>query len=505
MSAPSARLETENRCQLAREYWEADRPDFALREAWAAHNQDPHNLGAKLLLAALIAEYPARLSAEMRADVLRLVLDPHISPDYVAMAGWLLVMRDTSWNLAVTELECAKLATWLQQDELAAALLCEAPVASCDAERVLTRLRRWLLLSGKWQYYPPLLHLLIEQAGINGGAWPFSQLERETLKQSASQPMIAAYLPRPTPETAPPGSDFADPVTRAVAENYERWPYPAWRRVMAIEAAKRLPDEIRALDPRGPQTIPVRAKILIAGCGTGSEAVQVAAEYPDCAVTAIDVSHASLAYAERQCAVIGMRGIRFLHLDLHRVAELNESFDAIFCSGVLHHLPDPERGWAALCGVLRPGGVMHIMLYSAIARRWIANARALIGDLAAEPLDDDLIRRVRQYFLDRPGGAIAARVIGSSPFATLAGTHDLLLHRREDCFDVPRISRALARLRLRLLTFVISATDMRVRYDAMFPNDRGHRSIENWHLFERQYPDAFVTQYAFWCRKDAAR
>ena len=200
-----------------------------------------------------------------------------------------------------------------------------------------------------------------------------------------------------------------------------------------------------------------------------------------------------------------MRAIRFLHLDLHRVADLQEQFDAIFCSGVLHHLPDPERGWTALTATLRPGGAMRIMLYSAVARAWLANARAAIRDLIAEPVDDDTLRRVRQRFLDRPGDPLARKVVSCSPFATLAGTHDLLLHRREDCFDVPRISRALARLRLRLLSFAISTPQMQARYDAMFPNDRLHRSIENWHLFERQNPDAFMSQYAFWCRKDAAR
>lgn len=146
---------------------------------------------------------------------------------------------------------------------------------------------------------------------------------------------------------------------------------------------------------------------------------------------------------------------------------------------------------------------MRIMLYSCLARRWLVEVRARIRDLAAEPMSDDQIRRVRQYFLDRPADPVAKQVVRCSPFATLSGTHDLLLHRREDCFDVPRISRALARLRLRLLAFVISAPEMRARYDRMFPADLKRRSIENWHMFERQNPDAFVSQYAFWCRNDA--
>jgi SAM-dependent methyltransferase len=501
MSSQTGQPETQSLCLQAQEHWAGGRPGFALRDALAARRLNAHDLEAKLLLAALIAEFPGAVGTEMRTEVLGLARDPDVAPEYVGVAGWILLMRDAGWNAASTQAECNRLAAWLDNDELASALLCEAPVAYCEAERVLTRLRRWLLVSGEWQKHRRLVHDLAAQAELNGGAWPFSDAEREILTQEPAQPMRPAYLPHADSKPGPT-TDFDDAITRAVAEDYERWPYPAWRRLMAIETSKRLPDEIRALDPGAPQTIPVRAKILIAGCGTGSEAAQVAREYPDCAITAVEISRVSLAYAQRQCTAMGLRAIRFLHLDLHRVAELHEQFDTIFCSGVLHHLPDPERGWAALSAVLRPGGAMRIMLYSCMARRPLGEARALIRDLAAEPMSDDLIRRVRQRFLDRPGDAVAAKVVNSISFATLAGTHDMLLHRREDCFDVPRISRALARLRLRLLSFVISAPDLRARYEAMFPNDRAHRSVENWHLFERRNPDTFVTQYAFWCRKD---
>jgi len=242
--------------------------------------------------------------------------------------------------------------------------------------------------------------------------------------------------------------------------------------------------------------------MLIAGCGTGSEAAQIALEYPDAAITAIDISETSLNYARRQCAAIGLERIRFVKLDLHKVSELKQQFDAIFCSGVLHHLPDPERGWAELAGVLRPGGVMRIMLYSRAGRAGIAEARSLIRDLAAQPIDDDVLREVRRRFLERVQDPRTWPAISASAFATLAGTHDLLLHRREDPFDVPRIGQALLRLRLRLLTFVLTP-GVRARYDAMFPYDRAHRNLQSVAAFERRDPSAFVSQYIFWCRSDA--
>src|SRR5262249_27928492 len=150
-------------------------------------------------------------------------------------------------------------------------------------------------------------------------------------------------------------------------------------------------------------------------------------------------------------------------------------FDTIYCSGVLHHLPDPERGWAALSAVLRPGGVMRIMVYSRVARLWVAAARALIRDLTPGLVKDDMLRRVRQRLMDR--SAFLQSVIDSRDFSTLAGTHDLLLHPHADPFDISRISRALDRLGLRLLSFFLPTPDARTRYNLMFPHDPMHRDL----------------------------
>src|SRR5262249_26939078 len=149
------------------------------------------------------------------------------------------------------------------------ALLRETPVLHRGAERALTKVRRWLLFSGQWQRYSRLLDALVVQATLNGGAWPFDDTERALLDQASGLPIVAAYLPvRDSALT--PRADVADSVTRAVAEGYERWPYPVWRRIMARER-RRLPDVIRELDPGGPDCLPVDARILSAGCGTGRE------------------------------------------------------------------------------------------------------------------------------------------------------------------------------------------------------------------------------------------
>ncbi len=51
------------------------------------------------------------------------------------------------------------------------------------------------------------------------------------------------------------------------------------------------------------------------------------------------------------------------------------TFDYIDCCGVLHHLPDPAAGLAALVSVLAPGGGMGLMVYAPHGRTGVYMAQ----------------------------------------------------------------------------------------------------------------------------------
>jgi SAM-dependent methyltransferase len=48
-------------------------------------------------------------------------------------------------------------------------------------------------------------------------------------------------------------------------------------------------------------------------------------------------------------------------------------FDYAFSIGVLHHLPDPERGFHALVSRLRPGGAISAWVYGREGNGWIVH------------------------------------------------------------------------------------------------------------------------------------
>jgi SAM-dependent methyltransferase len=111
-------------------------------------------------------------------------------------------------------------------------------------------------------------------------------------------------------------------------------------------------------------------KILIAGCGT-AQGARYALRYPDAHITAIDISETSLRYTRHLQRTHDLANLEVHRLAIEDVKELGSSFDMIVCTGVLHHLPDPDIGLRALRDVLEPGGALHLMVYARYGRAGI--------------------------------------------------------------------------------------------------------------------------------------
>src|SRR6202035_4175860 len=87
------------------------------------------------------------------------------------------------------------------------------------------------------------------------------------------------------------------------------------------------------------------AEILIAGCGTGQQALDAANLFADARLLAIDLSLPSLAFAKRMAHELGITNIAFAQADILGLGALDRTFDSIEAMGVLHHLADPWAGW----------------------------------------------------------------------------------------------------------------------------------------------------------------
>ena len=155
-----------------------------------------------------------------------------------------------------------------------------------------------------------------------------------------------------------------------VRDFYERMPYPA--PLTNLDAHREL---YRNRDRRRaefhlmlPARCPPRGQdILIAGCGT-SQAARYALRDPGDRVVGIDVSEASLRHTRELQRKYDLENLELRQLAIERVREIGRSFDLVVCTGVLHHLPDPDHGLRALRDVLRPGGAMRLMVYARYGR-----------------------------------------------------------------------------------------------------------------------------------------
>jgi len=107
--------------------------------------------------------------------------------------------------------------------------------------------------------------------------------------------------------------------------------------------------------------------VLVAGCGTW-QAAKYAICHPAARVVGIDVSSTSLEHTERLKQNYDLTNLEARQLAVENVAELNQNFDLIICTGVLHHLIDPDAGLRALRSVLKPDGAMNLMVYAPYGR-----------------------------------------------------------------------------------------------------------------------------------------
>lgn len=154
------------------------------------------------------------------------------------------------------------------------------------------------------------------------------------------------------------------------------------------------------------------------------------------------------------------------------------------------------------------------MVYSQLGRLDVRGARTLFRDLLnvsgdgmpidSVPCDDDLVRRIRLRLLTHDEKGVPSGVLDSPDFSTIAATRDLLLHPREDPFNVTRIARALDQIGLRLLSFLLPTPVHHAAYNALFPEDPLHRDFRTWIRFEFLHPGVFRGMYAFWCYKPSA-
>ena len=339
-----------------------------------------------------------------------------------------------------------------------------------------------------------------------------SELFAEAAQENAIRPrelaeLISRELAERNTERAlatalPTLGAIADSGSLAVAAQYEANPYPRWLAFDRPEAGSARAE----LAPRfaAPELafMGTPYRVLVAGCGTGREAITLAIRHgPNGSVLGVDLSAASLAWAGRMAQRYGVANLQLARADLLDLGDTGAPFAVIAASGVLHHMDDPLAGWRALVARLAPGGLMAIGLYSARAREAIAAERDAALAAGVDFTDMDAIRAWRAQMLTRPNRT-ENPLWGAYDLYTLSAMRDAFFHVREKRFTIPGIAAALDTLGLefRGFRFGPAMRDALARANAPAPE---RRDLLVWDGFEQRNPHCFLEMYQFWCRKPA--
>jgi len=253
-----------------------------------------------------------------------------------------------------------------------------------------------------------------------------------------------------------------------VQEQYEVLPYPQRDPERELEVLRQptlceLP-RIQSLAwgrPRDLSTL----RILDAGCGTGDNTVFLAQQLrgTGAEIVALDFSDASLQINRARLEKRGLEGVRHVLAPIEEAPSLGlGEFDFIVCTGVLHHLSSPLEGLSALRSMLKPDGVMGLMVYARYGREPVYLMQSLLQRLAPPEMEPaKRLRILKRTIEGLPPQNRSVRGILDAPHflgeitQSDAGAYDLLLHTQDRPYTVPEIQEWTADAAMRVLDWAV--------------------------------------------------
>lgn len=111
-------------------------------------------------------------------------------------------------------------------------------------------------------------------------------------------------------------------------------------------------------------------QLLEVGCSMGTDLLQLTRR--SFQVTGIDLTEAGIELAQQRFALYGH--VADLRVgDAENLAFQDDTFDAVYSFGVLHHTPDTGRAVREIRRVLREGGTAVVMLYHRHSLNYVAH------------------------------------------------------------------------------------------------------------------------------------
>lgn len=235
-----------------------------------------------------------------------------------------------------------------------------------------------------------------------------------------------------------------------VKSQYESLPYPPCnpeddRKRLVLTWLEDLP-MINHYCFAGKQSFRNAFRALVAGGGTGDATIFLAEQLraTNAEIVHLDMSHASMVLAQERARIRGLTNITWVHYSLLSLPALGlGKFDYINCSGVLHHLADPDLGLRVLLSALKPDGAIGLMLYATTGRAGVYQMQALMRLVNGDQTDKEVdaqrkIANTRDLLGSLPASNwfMRSEDLHHDHKIGDAGIYDLLLHSQDRSYSV---------------------------------------------------------------------
>lgn len=212
-------------------------------------------------------------------------------------------------------------------------------------------------------------------------------------------------------------------------------------------------------------------RALVAGGGTGDSVVHLAYQLrqTDAKIVYVDLSSASMDIAKQRLRYYNLEDkVTWIHDSLLNLPKLDlEPFDYINCIGVLHHLPDPDEGLAALRSVLKDDGALGLMVYGQYGRTGVYQMQEMMRLINSDEPDMHVkVQNTKTILQNLPDSNWLERQIHhfKKDIQQDVGIYDLLLHSQDRAYTVLQLYEFLSKAGLNLIEFNHT---FRTMYDPM--------------------------------------
>ena len=106
---------------------------------------------------------------------------------------------------------------------------------------------------------------------------------------------------------------------------------------------------------------------LDAGCGGGRNTIAMG-KLGAAQAHGIDIGAAGIADARERAS--GLENVRFQQASIEAIPYPEATFDVVWCAGVLMHVGNDEKALDELARVLKPGGLLYMLVYATGGMRW---------------------------------------------------------------------------------------------------------------------------------------